>query len=142
MNLMVIKSFSKNFRDSKLNMLLVSDMAFHKPVIRFGLFMMNTQEEIQFIMKILIHLYVKSICRFSHRIIVENKIVKSGLEEYFDVSSEKINVINNAVPQEIGLISNIKRKEFLNKFSNNILVVKGTFCMSKLKDFAIFFRSK
>ena len=28
-------------------MLLGSDMAFHKPVIRFGLFMMNTQEEIQ-----------------------------------------------------------------------------------------------
>ena len=47
MNLMVIKSFSKNFRNSKLNMLLVSDMAFHKPAIRFGLFMMNTQEEIQ-----------------------------------------------------------------------------------------------
>ena len=47
MNLMVIKSFSKNFRDSKLNMLLGSDMAFHKPVIRFGLFMMNTQEAIQ-----------------------------------------------------------------------------------------------
>ena len=76
-----------------------------------------------FIMKILIHLYVKSICRFSHRIIVENKIVKSGLEEYFDVSSEKINVINNAVPQEIGLISNIKRKEFLNKFSNKKIIL-------------------
>ncbi len=47
MNTMVIKSFYKNFKNSKLNMLLVSDMGFHKPVIRFGLFMMNTQEEIQ-----------------------------------------------------------------------------------------------
>ena len=28
-------------------MLLGSDMAFHKPVIRFDLFLMNTQEEIQ-----------------------------------------------------------------------------------------------
>jgi len=47
MNTMVIKSFSKNFRNSKLNMLLVSDMAFHKPVIRFGLFMMKIQETFQ-----------------------------------------------------------------------------------------------
>ena len=47
MNKMVIKSFSKNFRNSKLNMLLVSDMAFHKPVFSFGLFMMKIQEAIQ-----------------------------------------------------------------------------------------------
>ena len=47
MNKMVIESFSKNFRDSKLNMLFKSDMAFHKPVIRFGLFMMKIQEAIQ-----------------------------------------------------------------------------------------------
>ena len=47
MNLMVIKSFSKNFRDSKLNMPFESDIPFQKPMIRFGLFMMNTQEEIQ-----------------------------------------------------------------------------------------------
>ncbi len=47
MNLMVIKSFSKNFRNSKLNMLLVSDMAFQKPVIRYGLLMMKIQEAIQ-----------------------------------------------------------------------------------------------
>ena len=47
MNTIVIKSFSNNFRDSKLNMLLVSDIPFHKPVIRFGLFMMKIQEAIQ-----------------------------------------------------------------------------------------------
>ena len=47
MNLMVIKSFSKNFRDSKLNMLLGSGMAFHKPVIRFDHFIMKIQEAIQ-----------------------------------------------------------------------------------------------
>jgi len=47
MNLMVIKSFSKNFRDSKLNMLLVSGRPFHKPMILYGPFMMNTQDAIQ-----------------------------------------------------------------------------------------------
>ena len=47
MNLMVIKSFSKNFRDSKLNMLFESDIPFQKPVIRFDLFMMKIQEAIQ-----------------------------------------------------------------------------------------------
>ena len=46
MNLMVIKSFSKNFKDSKLNMLFVSDIPFHKPVIRFDHFMMKIQEAI------------------------------------------------------------------------------------------------
>ena len=47
MNTMMIKSFSKNFRDSKLNMLFESDIPFHKPVIRFDLFMMKIQEAIQ-----------------------------------------------------------------------------------------------
>jgi redox-sensitive bicupin YhaK (pirin superfamily) len=47
MNAKVIKSFSKNFRNSKLNMLLGSGMAFHKPVIRFDHFMMKIQESIQ-----------------------------------------------------------------------------------------------
>ena len=47
MNTMVIKSFSKNFRDSKLNMLFESDIPFQKPVIRFDLFMMKIQEAIQ-----------------------------------------------------------------------------------------------
>ena len=47
MNTMVIKSFSKNLKDSKLNMLFVSGMPFHKPLIRYGLFMMKIQEAIQ-----------------------------------------------------------------------------------------------
>ena len=47
MNLMVIKSFSKYFRDSKLNMLFESDIPFQKPVIRFDLLMMKIQEAIQ-----------------------------------------------------------------------------------------------
>ena len=47
MNTMLIKSYSKNFKNSKLNMLFVSDMAFHKPVNRFDLFMMKIQEAIQ-----------------------------------------------------------------------------------------------
>jgi Pirin-related protein len=47
MNTKVIKSFSKNFRNSKLNMLFESEIPFHKPVIRFGLFMMKIQEAIQ-----------------------------------------------------------------------------------------------
>ena len=46
MNTIVIKSFSKNFRDSKLNMLFESDIPFHKPVIRFDHFMMMIQEAI------------------------------------------------------------------------------------------------
>ena len=45
--MLVIKSFLKNFRDSKLNMLFKSDMAFHKPVIRFDHFMMKIQETFQ-----------------------------------------------------------------------------------------------
>ena len=44
---MVIKSFSKNFRDSKLNMLFESDIPFHKSMIRFDHFMMKIQESIQ-----------------------------------------------------------------------------------------------
>jgi len=47
MNTMVIKSFYKNFRNSKLNMLLLTGMLSHKLMIRFGLFMMKIQEAIQ-----------------------------------------------------------------------------------------------
>jgi len=47
MNKMVIKSFYKNFRNSKLNMLLLTGMLSHKLMIRFGLFMMKIQEAIQ-----------------------------------------------------------------------------------------------
>ena len=47
MNTIVIKSFSNKFRDSKLNMLLISGRNFHKPMILYGPFMMNTREEIQ-----------------------------------------------------------------------------------------------
>jgi len=46
MNAMVIKSFSKNFRNSKLDMLFESDIPFHKPEIRFDHFMMKIQEAI------------------------------------------------------------------------------------------------
>jgi len=44
---MVIKPFSKNFRESKLNMLLLSGIPFHDSLIGFGLFMMKIQEAIQ-----------------------------------------------------------------------------------------------
>ena len=47
MNTMVIKSFSKNFRNSKLNMLFESDIPFHKPVILFDHFMKKSQEAIK-----------------------------------------------------------------------------------------------
>ena len=47
MNKMVIMSFSKNFRDSKLNMPFESDIPFHKPMIRFDHIMMKIQEEIK-----------------------------------------------------------------------------------------------
>ena len=47
MNAKVIKSFSKNFRNSKFDMLFESDIPFHKPVIRFDHFMMKIQEAIQ-----------------------------------------------------------------------------------------------
>ena len=41
------KVFLKEFYGSKLNMLFVSDIPFHKPVIRFDHFMMKIQEAIQ-----------------------------------------------------------------------------------------------
>ena len=47
MNTMVIKSFSKNFKNSKLNIFFDSDIPFHKPVIRFDHFIMKIQEAIQ-----------------------------------------------------------------------------------------------
>ena len=47
MNAKVIKSFSKNFRNSKLDMLFESDIPFDKPVIRFDHFMMKIQEAFQ-----------------------------------------------------------------------------------------------
>ena len=47
MNTMLIKSFSKNFKNPKLNILLGSGMAFHKLVISFDHFMMKIQEAIQ-----------------------------------------------------------------------------------------------
>ena len=86
-----------------------------------------------FIMKVLIHLYVKSICGSSHKIIVENNIVKSGLVEYFDITSDKINVINNAVPQDIAnlppeqqikqTILTTTREKYNDKFSNKKIIL-------------------
>ena len=86
-----------------------------------------------FIMKVLIHLYVKSICGSSHKIIVENNIVKSGLVEYFDITSDKINVINNAVPQDIAnlppeqqikqAILTTTREKYNDKFSNKKIIL-------------------
>ena len=86
-----------------------------------------------FIMKVLIHLYVKSICGSSHKIIVENNILKSGLVEYFDITSDKINVINNAVPQDIAnlppeqqikqAILTTTREKYNDKFSNKKIIL-------------------
>ena len=76
-----------------------------------------------FIMKVLIHLYVKSICGSSHKIIVENNIVKSGLVEYFDITSDKITVINNAVPQDKRVILTTTREKYSDKFSNKKIIL-------------------
>ena len=76
-----------------------------------------------FIMKVLIHLYVKSICGSSHKIIVENNIVKSGLVEYFDITSDKITVINNAVPQDKRVILTTTREKYHDKFSNKKIIL-------------------
>ena len=76
-----------------------------------------------FIMKVLIHLYVKSICGSSHKIIVENNIVKSGLVEYFDITSDKITVINNAVPQDKRVILTTTREKYYDKFSNKKIIL-------------------
>ena len=76
-----------------------------------------------FIMKVLIHLYVKSICGSSHKIIVENNILKSGLVEYFDITSDKIIVINNAVPQDKRVILTTAREKYHDKFSNKKIIL-------------------
>ena len=76
-----------------------------------------------FIMKVLIHLYVKSICGSSHKIIVENNIVKSGLVEYFDITSDKITVINNAVPQDKRVILTTTREKYHDKFFNKKIIL-------------------
>jgi glycosyltransferase involved in cell wall biosynthesis len=74
-------------------------------------------------MKVLIHLYVKSICGSSHKIIVENNIVKSGLVEYFDITSDKIIVINHAVPQDKRVILTTAREKYHDKFSNKKIIL-------------------
>ena len=76
-----------------------------------------------FIMKVLIHLYVKSICGSSHKIIVENNIVKSGLVEYFDITSDKIIVINHAVLQDKRVILTTAREKYHDKFSNKKIIL-------------------
>ena len=76
-----------------------------------------------FIMKVLIHLYVKSFCGSSHKIIVENNIVKSGLVEYFGITSDKIIVINNAVPQDKRVILTTAREKYHDKFSNKKIIL-------------------
>ena len=76
-----------------------------------------------FIMKVLIHLYVKSICGSSHKIIVENNIVKSGLVEYFDITSDKIIVINHGVPQDKRVILTTAREKYRDKFSNKKIIL-------------------
>ena len=76
-----------------------------------------------FIMKVLIHLYVKSICGSSHKIIVENNIVKSVLVEYFDITSDKIIVINHGVPQDKRVILTTAREKYHDKFSNKKIIL-------------------
>ena len=76
-----------------------------------------------FIMKILVKLYVKIICGFSHKIVVENNIIKSGLEEYFNILPNKIIVINNGVAQDKEFISRIKLEEYTTKFSGKKIIL-------------------
>jgi len=76
-----------------------------------------------FIMKILVKLYVKTICGFSHNIVVENNAVKSGLEEYFNILSNKIIVISNGVAQDKEFISQTKLDEYTTKFSGKKIIL-------------------
>ena len=76
-----------------------------------------------FIMKYLIHLYVKLISGLSDKIIVENRVVKSGLEEYFRIPENKILVINNAVAQEKEQISVTKEESYRKKFANKKIIL-------------------
>ena len=76
-----------------------------------------------FIMKILVKLYVKIICGFSHKIVVENNVVKSGLEEYFNIFPNKIIVINNGVAQDKEFISRTKLDEYTTKFSGKKIIL-------------------
>ena len=76
-----------------------------------------------FIMKILVKLYVKIICGFSHKIVVENNVVKSGLEEYFNILPNKIIVINNGVAQDKEFISRTKLDEYTTKFSSKKIIL-------------------
>ena len=74
-------------------------------------------------MKYLIHLYVKLISGLSDKIIVENRVVKSGLEEYFRIPENKILVINNAVAQEKEQISITKEESYRKKFANKKIIL-------------------
>ena len=76
-----------------------------------------------FIMKILVKLYVKTICGFCHKIVVENNVIKSGLEEYFNILSNKIIVINNGVAQDKEFISQTKLDEYTAKFSGKKIIL-------------------
>jgi len=76
-----------------------------------------------FIMKILVKLYVKIICGFSHKIVVENNVVKSGLEEYFNILPNKIIVINNGVAQDKEFILQTKLDEYTTKFSGKKIIL-------------------
>ena len=75
------------------------------------------------ILKILIKLFIKSVCKLSDRIIIYNKSAKNGLVEYFNIPEDKIDVTYLAVEKKHYSQDSLKRKKFEEKFKNKKIIL-------------------
>ena len=71
----------------------------------------------RFAMKILVKLFVKAICNYSHKIVVQNNVIKLCLVEFFGIRRDKIHVIKNAVLLDKQPLDQKKKEEFLKSVS-------------------------
>jgi len=91
-----------------------------------------------FLISIFVKIFIKSICNFSDRIIVERKLQKNGLIEYMKIKEEKISVIHNAVSLKEETINQNKEKKMLERFfGKKIILCFGVIAPRKGQDVAI-----
>jgi len=77
----------------------------------------------RFAMKIFAKLFVKAICNYSHKIVVQNNVIKLCLVEYFGIRRDKIVVIKNAVLLDKQSLDQEKKEKFLKKFSGKKVIL-------------------
>jgi len=80
----------------------------------------------RFIFELFVKWFIKNLCNNSDKIILDTNLQKSGMIEFYNIDSKKIDVVPLIFPQNNIEINSKKKKEFLTTFKNkNIILCFG-----------------